>query len=57
VTRPEEQLYDRAILEAAARSPAERQALRSILSRIAPPQSTVAANAKSDADEVLKRGP
>lgn len=54
MTRPEEQLYDRAILEAAARSPAERQALRAILGRIAPAPN-VAANAKSDADELVRR--
>lgn len=49
----EERVYDRAALLAAAHSPAERAALANILSRIAPPQGDVAANAKSDADEVL----
>lgn len=42
-------------LEAAAKSPAERAALRNILSRIDAPRPAVAAQAKSDADEVLKR--
>ena len=55
MTRPEERLYDRAALEAAAQSPAERAALRNILSRIATPPSSVAVAVKNDADEVLKR--
>lgn len=55
MTRPED-LIARAALEAAAHSPAERAALRNILGRI-PPAPTVAANAKSDADELQRPKP
>jgi hypothetical protein len=44
-----------AALVAAARSPAERDALRNILGRIEAPPASVVERAKSDADEVLRK--